>query len=424
VFILWFCWFGFNGMSTLGVSDEGLIESAGLIFVNTNMAAACAAISSMIYTWVRYKKPDISMTLNGALAGLVGITAGCDAVSTFGAFLIGLACGVAVVLGIEFIDKVLKIDDPVGAIGVHGVCGALGTIFVGLLATDGGLFYGGGAAQLGVQLVGVVAVAAWVGVTMFIAFTVIKNTVGLRVAEEEELSGLDITEHGLESSYADFMPVNGVPSRLSVPLADSRDPSAAPAVPVGQAVPVVDTSTPARPGESKITLLSIVMQQSKFEAFKAAMQKIGVNGMTVTQVLGYGMQKGSTDEYYRGVPIDAQLLPKVKVDVVVCKVPVPLVIDTAKKALYTGRVGDGKIFVQDVEDVVKVRTGEVGFDALQDDLAYVLFSSPKRGPEKGLGFQRHGLALEATYPGELEDVARQAQTPKRPGAAPLNPFGI
>jgi Amt family ammonium transporter len=325
------------------------------------------------------------MTLNGALAGLVGITAGCDQVSTFGALIIGLLSGVLVVVGIEFIDKVAKIDDPVGAIGVHGMCGAFGTICVGLFQVSevrdetgaptglGGFFYGHGVKLLGVQLLGVVAVAAWVAVTMFIAFNVIKATVGLRVSEEEELSGLDVTEHGLASSYADFMPVSGLtsyhstPAEVPVSAARSGKTAQKPATPVNEAIPVVNTATPAAPGEIKITMLSIIMQQSKFETFKGAMQKIGVNGMTVTQVLGYGMQKGSTDEYYRGVAIDPQLLPKVKVDVVVCKVPVRLVVDTTKKVLYTGRVGDGKIFIYDVENVVKVRTSEEGFDALQDD---------------------------------------------------------
>ncbi|MDR1440605.1 MAG: ammonium transporter [Clostridiales bacterium] len=403
VFILWFCWFGFNGGSTISATGDGTLTSMGQIFVNTNMSAACAAISTMVYTWVKYKKPDISMTLNGALAGLVGVTAGCDCVSPFGALMIGLICGVAIVVGIEFVDKKLKIDDPVGAIGVHGICGALGTILAGFFSVEHGLLYGNGAGFLGTQLLGVVSVAAYVCVAMVIVFTLIKKTVGLRVAEDEELSGLDITEHGLASSYADFMPVNGV---RHMPLAGGGDVDgyvgaapgaqgaygaaaaqsgsgmghsqgvsgsgaglggAAARVSPDAAVPVVDSSSAPAPGEAKITKLSIVMQQSRFEIFKGAMQKIGVNGMTVTQALGYGMQKGSADEYYRGVAIDPQLLPKVQVDVVVCKVPVELVVETAKRALYTGRVGDGKIFIYDVENVVKVRTGEVGFDALQDD---------------------------------------------------------
>jgi Amt family ammonium transporter len=358
VFILWFCWFGFNGTSTLGATGDSTLTSMGQIFVNTNMSAACAAIATMTYTWIKYKKPDISMTLNGALAGLVAVTAGCDSVSAFGAAMIGAIAGIVIVLGIEFIDKVLRIDDPVGAIGVHGVCGALGTILTGFFSLSEGLLYGNGAGFLGVQLLGVASVAAYVGVAMIAVFTVIKRTVGLRVAEDEEMSGLDITEHGLASSYADFMPVSGI--------AAYTQPEDRPA-PIEIAVPVVDRATKPAPGDVNITKLSVVMQQSRFELFKTAMQKIGVNGMTVTQVLGYGMQKGSSDEYYRGVAIDPQLLPKIKVEIVICKVPVDLVVETAKKTLYTGRVGDGKIFIYDVENVVKVRTGEEGFDALQDD---------------------------------------------------------
>ncbi|MDR2670948.1 MAG: ammonium transporter [Oscillospiraceae bacterium] len=359
VFILWFCWFGFNGGSTLSATGDDVLTSMGSICLNTNMAAACGAIGAMMYTWIKYKKPDISMTLNGALAGLVGITAGCDLVTPLGSIFIGLLAGIAVVLGIEFVDKVLKIDDPVGAVGVHGVCGALGTILTGLFATEGGLFYGGGAQMLGVQVLGVVAVFAWVAVTMTIVFLLIKSTVGLRVSKEEEMLGLDVTEHGLASSYADFMLVGGTQSYITAPSKS---------VPIDQAVPVVDTATRAAPGDVKITKLSLVIPQNRFEILKEAMQGIGVTGMTVTQVLGFGMQRGTSGEYYRGVPVDvARLLPKVKVEIVVCKVPVDLVVSTAKKSLYTGKMGDGKIFVYDVENVVKVRTGEEGFDALQDD---------------------------------------------------------
>ncbi|MFU0828617.1 MAG: Ammonium transporter [Lachnoclostridium sp.] len=360
VFILWFCWFGFNGGSTVSATGDDVLVSMGSIFVTTNMAAAVATVTVMCITWLRYKKPDVSMTFNGSLAGLVAITAGCDLVTPFGAAIIGILAGFAVVFGIEFIDKVLKVDDPVGAVGVHGLCGALGTVLVGLFAEQDGLFYGGGAKLLIVQITGVVAVLAWVSVTMTIVFSVIKHTIGLRVSKEEELLGLDIEEHGLASAYADFMPnVDTISESEKVPALKP--------VTVEKAVPVkkVSDSGPAKDG-NKLTTVVILAKQSKFEALKEAMNAIGVTGMTVTNVLGCGMQKGAT-EYYRGVPMEMNLLPKVKVEITVSKVPVELVIEEARKALYTGNIGDGKIFVYDVENVIKVRTGETGYDALQDE---------------------------------------------------------
>lgn len=363
VFILWFCWFGFNGGSTVSAVGDDVLASMGNIFVTTNMAAAVATVTVMCITWIRYKKPDVSMTLNGSLAGLVAITAGCDLVSPFGAAIIGIIAGFAVVFGIEFIDKVLKIDDPVGAVGVHGICGALGTILVGFFALDGGLFYGGGASMILTQTLGVVAVIAWVTVAMTIVFLVIKKTVGLRVSKQEEVLGLDIEEHGLANAYADFMPTVDVISEVHA--ASSTSPAQAPAN-IEKAVPVSKTGyTPSADGV-KLTKIVILAKQSKFEDLKQAMNAIGVTGMTVTNVLGCGVQKGAT-EYYRGVPMEMNLLPKVQVEVVVSKVPVDLVVEEAKKALYTGNIGDGKIFVYDVENVIKVRTGEAGYAALQDE---------------------------------------------------------
>jgi Amt family ammonium transporter len=357
VFILWFCWFGFNGGSTVSMTGDDSIVAASSIFVTTNLAAATAAVVTMVITWIRYKKPDVSMTLNGALAGLVAITAGCDVVSPFGAFCIGVIASFAIVFGIEFVDKVLKIDDPVGAIGVHGICGALGTVLTGFFALEGGVFYGGGFEFLGVQALGVVSVIAWVAITMTIVFTVIKKTIGLRVTRAEEISGLDVTEHGLTSSYADF-----AVAPMGADFHKAIEASADTKTPIDVAVPVVNN---AHPG-AKITKVVIVTKQNKFEELKVALDKIGITGMTVTQVLGYGMQKGA-QEYYRGVAVDATLLPKIKIEVVISKVPVELFIDTVKKALYTGSIGDGKMFIYDVENVVKVRTGEEGYDALQDD---------------------------------------------------------
>ena len=359
VFILWFGWFGFNGGSTVGATGDDVLLSMSNIFVTTNMAAATSSIAVMILTWIRYKKPDVSMTLNGTLAGLVAITAGCDLVSPLGAAIIGIIAGVVVVFAIEFIDKVLKIDDPVGAAGVHGVSGALGTILVGVFAVNGGLFYGGGTSMLVTQLIGVGAVIVWVVVAITITFFIINKTIGLRVTKEEEIEGLDVHEHGLVSAYADFMPVVGISSNISKEVQTSK--------PMSESIPLtrvkVEKEGIAGP---KLTKVEIITRQSKFEALKAAMNAIGVTGMTVTNVLGCGVQKGAT-EYYRGVPMDMNLLPKVQVEIIVSKVPVELVIEEARKALYTGNIGDGKIFVYDVENVIKVRTGETGFDALQGD---------------------------------------------------------
>ena len=360
VFILWFCWFGFNGCSTVAMDSGAAVYSAGNIFVTTNLAAATATVATMIITWLRYRKPDISMTLNGSLAGLVAITAGCDMVSPAGAFFIGLIAAFVVVFGIEFIDKVCKIDDPVGAIGVHGMCGAAGTLLTGVFAVDGGLAYGGGFSFLGIQLLGVVSVILWVSVTMIITFRVLKHTIGLRASEEEETKGLDVTEHNLASSYADFMPM--------VFMGKAKEGAADTGVPVEKAVPVEHYPS-AKPVSASVKLSKVVVvfNQSRFTALKDALTELGVTGMTITQVMGCGTQKGHVN-YYRGIKVEeAALLPKMKLEVVVSKIPVEDVLETARKALYTGNIGDGKIFVYEVENVVKVRTGEQGYDALQGE---------------------------------------------------------
>ena len=362
VFILWFCWFGFNGGSTVSMEGEAA-ETAGLVFMNTNLAAATATVTTMIFTWFRYKKPDVSMTLNGALAGLVAITAGCDVVSPTGSAIIGICAGIVVTLAIEFVDTKLKVDDPVGAVGVHGFCGALGTVLTGLFATENGLFYGGGAKFFGVQLLGVVVVILWVAVTATITFKIVDKTVGLRVSKREEIEGLDSAEHGLSNAYADFLPsitpdnmTNSVVNVLGVATKD---------VPVDEAIPINMASVQADTHAGTVlTKVDIICKQSKFEELKTAMNDIGVTGMTVTQVLGCGIQKGAT-EYYRGVPVDVQLLPKMRVEIVIAKVPVTDVVNAARKVLYTGHIGDGKIFIYDVRDAVKVRTGETGYDAMQ-----------------------------------------------------------
>ena len=362
VFILWFCWFGFNGASTVGMDSDALMETAGLVFFNTNMAAAVACCTTLIFTWIRYKKPDVSMTYNAALAGLVGITAGCDAVSPVGAAIIGIVCGFAVVFAVEFFDKVAKIDDPVGAISVHCVCGALGTILTGLFATgvntEKGLFYGGGFHFLGVQVLGVVSVAAYVAIVITIVFQILKHTIGLRASAEEEIAGLDVSEHGLLTAYAGFEMLPDTITDESEPVVVDGD------IPVAEAVPVKKVPT-FEDGTPKFTKVEIICKESRLESLKASMMQLGITGMTVSHVLGCGVQKGKP-EYYRGVQVEATLLPKVQVDIVVSEVPVRKVIETAKKVLYTGHIGDGKIFVYDVENVIKVRTGEEGFDALQD----------------------------------------------------------
>lgn len=373
VFILWFCWFGFNGCSTVALSGDGATNAAR-IFYTTNLAAAMATVTVLIITWVRYKKPDVSMTLNGSLAGLVAITAGCDTVTPVGAALIGVIAGFAVVFGIEFVDQKLKVDDPVGAVGVHGICGCLGTILTGLLAYydfgNGeklGLFYGGGIHFFGLQILGVVVVIAWVAVTMTIIFNVLKHTIGLRASAVEEIEGLDIHEHGLASAYADFALTSSINNFSG--SGTTAIPTELPkkAVPVDDAVPVqVRSETAPIASDTHLTKITIVAKQSKFDDLKDALNGIGVTGMTVTNVLGCGIQKGKA-EFYRGVQMDMNLLPKIQVDVVVSKVAPEKVIATAKKALYTGHIGDGKIFVYNVQNVIKVRTGEEGVDALQGE---------------------------------------------------------
>lgn len=355
VFILWFGWYGFNGAAASSVNE------LGSIFITTTISPAVATISAMAVTWIRNGKPDISMSLNGSLAGLVAVTAGCAEVDALGAAIIGLVAGILLVVAVEVIDKVFKVDDPVGASAVHGANGIWGTLAVGLFATDGGLFYGGDFNQLGVQALGVVAISAWSIVTMCITFAIIKKTIGLRVNKEEEITGLDIAEHGLATCYADFMPTV---STLSLNDISASAGNGSGVIPVNKAVPV-SVKQSGILNENKITKIDIICKQSKFEALKNALNKIGICGMTVTQVLGCGIQKGKS-EYYRGVEMEVNLLPKVQVEMVVCKVPVESVIESAISVLYTGHIGDGKIFVYNVEDVVKVRTGERGCAALQD----------------------------------------------------------
>ena len=361
VFILWLGWYGFNGAAATSVSE------LSSIFVTTTIAPSVATVTTMIYTWVKNGKPDVSMCLNASLAGLVGVTAGTDAFDAIGAAAVGLVSGLLVVWVVELLDLKLHIDDPVGAVGVHMANGIWGTIAVGLFANPDapaglkGLFYTGEFKQLGLQLIGFASVAAYAAVMMIITFTVIKKTNGLRTTAEEEILGLDITEHGLPSAYPDFMP-----SVHKYTTYDDQDVIAVEGdTPEAEAVPVKKMPTFDDGTSPKFTKIEIVCKEAKFDRLKKAMSKIGITGMTVSHVMGYGTQKGKP-EYYRGVAVETNLMPKVQVDIVVSKVPVRSVIETAKKALYTGHIGDGKIFVYDVENVVKVRTGEEGFDALQD----------------------------------------------------------
>ena len=366
VFILWFCWFGFNGGSTVSMTGDDTMTQAGLIVFNTNMAAAMATLAAMIFTWVRYGKPDVSLTFNASLAGLVAITAGCDVVDPFGAAIIGTLAGILVVLSVEFFDKVAKIDDPVGAVSVHGACGCFGTLCVGLFATDGGLFYGGGFAKLGIQALGLVSVCAWVLVTMFVIFKVIDKFVGLRVPEQIEIDGLDFAEHGLPTAYSGFAITDATYANLEAVNPNEGtdlgedDIDKASEAKVNAAVPVV--TAPVSTGMHNI---SVCCKASKLDELKVALNQAGITGMTVSQVTGYGLQKGA-GEMYRGVEVDARLLPKVKVEIVVGNIPYQKIVDVIKRVLYTGHIGDGKIFVYGVEKVVKVRTGEEDLLALND----------------------------------------------------------
>ena len=367
VFILWLGWYGFNGAAATSIAQ------LGSIFLTTTVAPAVATVVCMIFTWIKYGKPDVSMCLNASLAGLVAITAPCDVTDAFGAVVIGVVAGFLVVFGVWLLDHVLRIDDPVGAVAVHCMNGIWGTLAVGLFATDTapgysianasgetltGLFYGGGFELLKLQLIGFVSVAAWTAVTITITFLVIRAIAGLRADREEEMAGLDAAEHGLPSAYAGFAMLPEYIEEGNDPVVVSGDTPVAEAIPVKK-VPAFEEGTP------KFTKIEIVCKESKFEALKNAIMKLGITGMTVSHVLGCGIQKGKP-EYYRGVQVEANLFPKVQVDIVVSAVPVRRVIDTAKKVLYTGHIGDGKIFVYDVENVVKVRTGEEGFDAFQD----------------------------------------------------------
>ena len=369
VFILWLGWYGFNGAACTS------LEQLGSVFVTTTIAPAVATVVTMTFTWIKYGKPDVSMSLNASLAGLVAITAPCDVTDALGAIVIGAVAGLLVCFGVWFLDYKLRVDDPVGAVAVHCLNGIWGTLAVGLFATPSapgndelvGLFYGGGFRLLGVQFLGFVAVAAWTTVTMIIVFALIRATVGLRVSEEEEITGLDAVEHGLPSAYAGFS-IMDISNTMTMDVNENTDLgeseySKASEAKVDAAVNVVDATTmmPAT-GISKVV---IIAKLSRYDALKKELNKLGVTGMTVTQVMGCGIQKGA-GEKYRGVEMDATLLPKIKVEVVVSKIPVESVIQVAKRALYTGHIGDGKIFVYPVEKVVKIRTGEENYDALQD----------------------------------------------------------
>ncbi len=358
-FILWFCWYGFNGAAATDT-----IQLAQIL-CTTTLAPASATLTVMLFTWAKYGRPDVSMTLNGSLAGLVAVTAGCAAVDGVGALIIGVVSGFLVCFGIWFLDYKVHVDDPVGAVAVHGFNGTWGAIAVGLFDRTNGLFYGGGFHQLGIQLLGVVCIAAYTFAVMFLVFKVIKVTVGLRVPVEVEVQGLDVHEHGLQSAYADFMPaVSTLSFSQGTEMSTAKVTGSAP---VEEAVPVTHKKSAPVAGDGvKLTKIEMYCNPAHFDPLKEALEKIGITGMTVTNIMGCGAQRGATGSY-RGVKLHMTLLPKIRVDVVVAKIPAQVVIDAAKQALYTGHVGDGKIFVYDVEDAVKVRTGATGYDALQDE---------------------------------------------------------
>lgn len=361
VFILWLGWYGFNGAAATSASE------LASVFLTTTIAPSVATVTTMIYTWIKNGKPDVSMCLNASLAGLVGITAGCDAMDAIGASVVGIVSGILVVIVVEVLDLKLHIDDPVGAVGVHMANGIWGTIAVGLLANPdapaglSGLFYTGSFKQLGLQLLAVATVGLYTVIMMIITFAAIKKLHGLRASAEDEIQGLDICEHGLPSAYPDFVPAvdkysSYAPTEITAVSGD---------VPAAEAIPVKKVPSFADGDSPKFTKIEIICKESRFDQLKSALSALGITGMTVSHVLGCG-QQGGRPEYYRGVAVETNLLPKVQVDIVVSKIPVRSVIETAKKVLYTGHIGDGKIFVYDVENVVKVRTGEEGYDALQD----------------------------------------------------------
>ncbi len=375
VFILWLGWYGFNGAAATSV------EQLGSIFVTTTIAPAVATVVCMIFTWIKYGKPDVSMCLNASLAGLVAITAPCDVTDAFGAIVIGAVAGLLVVFGVWLLDYKLRVDDPVGAVAVHMMNGIWGTISVGFFATNTapgysiakasgeelvGMFYGGGFELLGLQLIGFASVAAWTAVTITIVFLIIKAVIGLRASQEEEIVGLDSMEHGLASAYSGFS-IMDVSNTMAMEVNENtslgvEDYDEASDVLKDAAVKVAQVPMAASTGIYKV---AIIAKLSRYDKLRKAMNDLGVTGMTVTQVMGCGIQKGAGDRY-RGVEIDATLLPKVKVEVVISKIPVESVVEAAKKALYTGHIGDGKIFVYNVDKVVKIRTGEEDFAALQD----------------------------------------------------------
>ena len=372
VFILWLGWYGFNGAACTST------DQLASVFVTTTIAPSVATVVCMIFTWVKYGKPDVSMCLNASLAGLVAITAPCDVTDAFGAIVIGAVAGLLVCFGVWFLDYVLHIDDPVGAVAVHMLNGIWGTLATGLFATTSapgndelvGLFYGGGFKLLGIQFIGFISVAAWAAITMIIVFTVIKAVFGLRVSEEEEIEGLDVMEHGLSSAYAGFSIVDMTAASMianeNTNLGVGEYDKASEAMRKAS-VPVEDASALTRgtgldTGMNKVV---IITKLSRYDKIKRALNKLGITGITVTQVTGCGIQKGA-GQMYRGVEMDLTLLPKIKLEVVVSGIPVESVIETAKKTLYTGKIGDGKIFVYPVSKVVKIRTGEEDFDALQD----------------------------------------------------------
>ena len=367
VFILWLGWYGFNGAAATSV------DQLGSIFLTTTVAPAIATVSCMIFTWVKYGKPDISMCLNASLAGLVAITASCDVTDALGSIIIGAVAGVLVCFGVWFLDYVLRVDDPVGAVAVHCCNGIWGTIAVGLFATPSapgndtyvGLFYGGGFKLLGLQILGLASVIAWTAVTITITFLIIKAIFGLRVSEEEEIVGLDSMEHGITSAYAGFS-IMDISNTMIMETNENTEIGTdvyTEATPVQRDASVKVVKAPTM--DTGIYKVVIIAKLSRYDKLKKAMNDLGVTGMTVTQVMGCGIQKGS-GEKYRGAEVDATLLPKVKVEVVVADIPVDDVIEAAKQTLYTGHIGDGKIFVYSVDKVVKIRTGEEDFAALQD----------------------------------------------------------
>lgn len=369
LFLLWLGWLGVAcGSFVLRHAEVSL----GFVLQNLQLAVAASIVTTLLVTWGRYGKPDVSMIINGGIAGIAAVSSGCDVISPAGAVCIGVLTGIVIVFSIEFVDKKMRADDPTGAISTHGICGALGCVLTGVFSLQNGLA-AGSSVLIMTQIMGIVSIVVCVAVLCAVMFYGIDKVTGLRVSQVEELAGLDFWEHGLAEVYSQGAPVldpladtalpdDRVPTLQGMKLGRKSEENSA--VSVEEAVMVEHRPAQLKAGH-KLTQITIITSELRFEALKNALEKIGITGMTVTRVLGFGIQKGHVD-MYRGAQVKSRLLPKVKVELIVSAISPQVIVNVAKKILYTGRYGDGKVFIYDVENVVKIRTSEEGYDALQD----------------------------------------------------------